>query len=102
MTSGKCDSHDQCFQRLYTKVEAMDEKLDRIADGLRDRLHDGDVRFERLEMRLAQCEKALAERASGHSDVRQKIIGSIIDLIKLAVVGIGGAAAWAYANGYQG
>ncbi len=100
MSGEKCDFHDQCFSRLYSKVEAMDEKLDRIADGLRDRLHDGDVRFERLEMRIDHLEKAQAERSSGHSDVRQKIIGSVIDLIKLAVVGIGGAAAWAFANGY--
>ncbi len=102
MNGDKCTSHDECFKRLYNKIENMADKLDSIADDLRERLHSGDVRFERLEMRLAQCEKALAERASGHSDVRQKIIGSIIDLIKLAVVGIGGAAAWAYANGYQG
>ena len=51
-------------------------------------------------MRLAQCEKTLAERSSGHSDVKQKLVSGGIDLLKLAVIGIGGAAVWAFANGY--
>ncbi len=96
----KCDSHDDCFKRLYGKVEAIDEKLDRLMEGIRNRMHDGDLRFERLEMRLSLCEKTLEERSEGHSDVKQKLVSSGIDLLKLAVIGIGGAAVWAFANGY--
>ncbi len=98
----KCDSHDDCFKRLYGKIEAMDEKLDRIVDEIRNRLHDGDLRFERFDMRLALCEKALAERSEGRSDVKQKLIAGAIDILKIAVIGIGSAAAWAFANGYGG
>ncbi len=98
----KCDSHDECFKRLYGKIEAMDEKLDHIVEEIRNRLHDGDLRFERFDMRLALCEKILAERSSGRSDVKQKLMGGAIDLLKLALIGIGGAAAWAFANGYHG
>ncbi len=96
----KCDSHDDCFKRLYGKVEAIDEKLDRLMEGIRNRMHDGDLRFERLEMRLSLCEKTLEERSEDHSDVKQKLVSSGIDLLKLAVIGIGGAAVWAFANGY--
>ncbi len=102
MPSDKCDSHDDCFKRLYGKIEAMDEKLDRFMEGIRERLHDGDLRFKEVEMRLAHCEKALTERSEGHSDVKQKFVSAAIDILKLAVVGIGGAAAWAFANGYKG
>jgi exonuclease VII large subunit len=120
----KCDSHDDCFKRLYGKVEAMDEKLDRFIESIRERLHNGDLRFERiemhldqlaktlvhdndvrftqLEMRLAQCEKDLEERSSGRSDVKQKLVSSAIDILKLGIIGIGSAAVWAFANGYGG
>ncbi len=102
MHSEKCDSHDDCFKRLYGKVEGMDEKLDRFFDKLQTRLHEGDLRFKEFEMRLTLCEKALAERSSGHSDVKQKLIAGAIDILKLAVIGIGSAAVWAFANGYKG
>ncbi len=130
MPNDKCDSHDDCFKRLYGKVEVMDGKLDRFMEEIRNRLHDGDLRFKELEMRfrefemrlaqsekalahevdarlveismrLAPCEKALAERSSGHSDVKQKLIASAIDILKLAIIGIGSAAVWAFANGYH-
>ncbi len=102
MPNDKCDSHDDCFKRLYAKVEAMDEKLDRIVEEIRNRLHDGDIRFKEFEMRLALCEKALTERSEGRSDVKQKLVSSAIDILKLAVIGIGSAAVWAFANGYHG
>ncbi len=69
-------------------------------DGIRTRMHDGDLRFERLEMRLSLCEKTLAERSSDRSDVKQKLVSGGIDLLKLAVIGIASAAIWAFANGY--
>ena len=102
MPNDKCESHDDCFKRLYGKVEDIDEKLDRITEKLGDRMHDGDLRFERMEMRLALCEKALAERSEGHSDVKQKLVAGAIDILKLAIIGIGSAAVWAFANGYHG
>ncbi len=98
----KCDSHDDCFKRLYTKMEKVLEKLDLMSDDIRDQLHAGDVRFTKIEMRLDEIEKSLSKRSSGHSDVKQKLIASAIDILKLAVIGIGSAAAWAFANGYKG
>jgi hypothetical protein len=114
MPSGeKCSSHDECFKRLYSKMETMDvkldrrnetmdEKLDRIMDEFRNRMHEGDLRFKEIEMRLARCEEQLRASASGRSDVRQKLVGSGIDLLKAGVIALVGAAAWAFANGYRG
>lgn len=102
MPSDKCDSHDDCFKRLYAKVEGMDGKLDRIVENLRERLHDGDLRFKEFEMRLARCEEQLKASTSGRMDVKRKLTGGVIDLLKIAVMGIVGAALWAFANGYRG
>ncbi len=30
MNGDKCTSHDECFKRLYTKIETMAEKLDSL------------------------------------------------------------------------
>ncbi len=98
----KCDSHDDCLGRIHKRIEAILEKLDGIKDDLHEWRTAVDVRFVQIEMRLALCEKALAERSSGHSDVKQKLIAGAIDILKLAVIGIGSAAAWAFANGYKG
>ncbi len=102
MHSEKCDSHDDCFKRLYGKVEGMDEKLDRFFDKLQTRLHEGDLRFKEFEMRLARCEEQLKASTSGRMDVKRKLTGGVIDLLKMAVIAIAGAALWAFANGYRG
>lgn len=96
----KCDSHDDCFHRLYTQVEGMDDKLDRLFGELHNRLHDGEVRFVQLEMRLAHCEKTIASSVSGRFDIKQKLVNTAFDVLKLAIVGILGAAYWAFMNGY--
>lgn len=96
----KCDSHDDCFRRLYKKVDGMDDKLDRLFGELHNRLHDGDVRFVQLEMRLAQCEKTLASSVSGRFDIKQKLMSTAFDVLKLVIIGVLGAAYWAVINGY--
>ncbi|MCD8350248.1 MAG: hypothetical protein LUC93_06520 [Planctomycetaceae bacterium] len=98
----KCASHDDCFNRLYTKVDGMDDKLDRLFGELHKRLHDGDVKFVQIEMRLALCEETLAKSQTTKTDMKQKAISAIFDLVKLAVVALFGAAFWAVANGYNG
>lgn len=109
----KCDSHDDCFGRLYNRMEGMDsrlcakmesidDKLDRQFRDLHNRLHEGDLRFAQFEMRLAQCEKTLSTSQSGKLDIRRKAVGVAFDLLKLAVIALFGAACWAFANGYQG
>ncbi len=55
-----------------------------------------------ISVRRAPCEKALTEHLSGRSDVTQKLVSRGIDLLKMTVIGIVGAALWAFANGYQG
>ncbi len=102
MPNEKCDSHDDCFKRLYQKIEAMDEKLDRFMEGIRERLHAGDVRFKEIEMRLDRCEEQLKTSASGRMDTKRKLTGGMIDLLKIGVLAIIGAAMWAFANGYKG
>ncbi len=98
----KCDSHDDCLGRIHKRIEAILEKLDGIKDDLHEWRTAVDVRFVQIEMRLVACEKALAERSEGHSDVKQKLIGGVVDLLKMAVIAGIGAAVWALRNGYGG
>ncbi len=102
MPNDKCDSHDDCLGRIHKRIEAIFEKLEGIKDDLHEWRTDVDVRFVQIEMRLSLCEKAIAERSEGRSDVKQKLVTGAIDILKLAVIGIGSAAAWAFANGYHG
>ncbi|MCD8350093.1 MAG: hypothetical protein LUC93_05705 [Planctomycetaceae bacterium] len=98
----KCDSHDESFRRLYAKIEGMDDKLERISCALTNRLHDGDVRFVQIEMRLDQTDKAVTDLISGRTDLKQRIVTIAFDLIRFATVGVLGAACWAFMNGYKG
>ena len=98
----KCDSHDDCLGRIHKRIEAIFEKLDGIKDDLHEWRTAVDVRFVQIEMRLALCEKAIAERSEGRSDVKQKLVAGAIDILKTGILFGIGAAAWAVANGYRG
>lgn len=122
--SEKCDSHDDCFKRLYGKVEAIDDKIDNLFNKLHTRLHEGDLRFvqiemqieqmkqqfemrlvqitQQFEMRQAQMEKTLSALLASKTDIKQRALGIAFDVVKLGVMGIIGAAGWAFANGYKG
>ncbi len=39
---------------------------------------------------------------SGRIDVKRKLTGGVIDLLKIAVIELVGAALWTFANGYRG
>ncbi len=119
----KCASHDDGFKRIHERLDKMFEGIEHIKDDIHRRLGEGEVRFKelemriaqyektvahaadvrstQLEMRIAQCEKALAERSSGRSDAKQKMVAAAIDILKLGIISIAGAAVWAFANGYK-
>ncbi len=98
----KCDSHDDCLGRIHKRIEAILEKLDGIKDDLHEWRTAVDVRFTQIEMRLDRCEEQLKTSASGRMDTKRKLTGGMIDLLKIGVLAIIGAAMWAFANGYKG
>jgi hypothetical protein len=98
----KCSAHDDCLGRIHERIEVMLEKLDDVKDELREWRSAIDVRVERMEMRLSWCEEQLKASESSRTNAKRQAFGGLIDLLKMAVVGAASAAAWAYANGYQG
>ncbi len=102
----RCPAHDDCLERIHSRIESLESKLEDSVKLTTALLHSIEIANKKHEWELEQLKEQLREKLASmavkKTDWTRFFVDLLRDMIKWGFFAGGAAVWWAVRNGYTG